>query len=78
MKKKAGPAQAQAEPEDPQKSEKDGKLYLRKAGRKVGGKYPYMCFSADGSKRIIVFSSDRELAKATIWKTFGKTEKFQR
>lgn len=68
MKKKANTApQDDSEP-----------LYLRKAGDKVGGAYPYMAFDASEKRMVIVRATDRDMAKYKVWQALGTYAKFWR
>lgn len=60
------------------KPTEDEPLYLRKAGDKVGGAYPYMAFDASETRSIIVRATDREMAKYKVWQALGKFVRFWR
>lgn len=59
-------------------TDENTKLYLRKAGDKVNGLFPYMCFDAIGNRTVVVFASSRDMARTVVWKKFGLTAKFWR
>jgi hypothetical protein len=60
------------------RDENDEPLYLRKAGDKVGGAYPYMAFDASESRMVIVRATDRDMAKYKVWRALGKFARFWR
>ena len=69
MKKKANTA--------PQ-TDNDEPLYLRKAGDKVGGAYPYMAFDASETRMVVVRATSRDMAKYKVWQILGAYARFWR
>lgn len=45
-------------------------LYLRKVGKPVQGKQPYLCTDASGHHTAVVFGGSRGVAKSEVWKLF--------
>lgn len=56
----------------------DNRLYLRKAGGMICGRYPYLTTDAEGYHSAVVFASTRDMAKAKVWVTFGPKARFFR
>jgi hypothetical protein len=71
MKKKA-----KAAPRDEETASEP--LYLRKAGDKVAGAFPYMAFDAKNERTIVVRATSRDMAKYKVWQALGGFVRFWR
>lgn len=60
----------------PKPLDNNNKVYLRKSGKPIKGRSPYLATDAAGHYTAVVFGSDRQIAKSEVYKVFGSTVKF--